>query len=313
MSAGFFQTISDYLPTQGTALAGQVDNLFNFILYLSLISFVVLIGGMTFFIIKYKRKTPNDKTPYITGNHLLEFIWSFIPLVLMLAIFVWGWVVFKAAHTYPENAVEIKVYGQKWLWTFEHSNGKKEDGDLYAPAGRPVVLTMTSSDVIHSFYIPEFRIKQDVVPGKRSKMWFNAPNPGDYQVFCAEFCGTGHSKMMAKVHIVPQGVYDAYLAVNDSANMPPLELGKAIYVKKACNVCHSDDGSKKIGPSFKGLWGKTDGSKVLVDDAYVTESILQPQAKIVAGYPRPSPMPPFQGQLTEQEVNGVIEYLKSLK
>jgi cytochrome c oxidase subunit II len=218
-------------------------------------------------------------------------------------------------RTMPKDAMEISVTAQKWRWDFEYKNGKKASTEFYVPVGVPVRLLMTSVDVIHSFYVPSFRMKQDVVPGMYSNVWFQAKETGVFQLFCTEFCGTNHSAMLGKVHVVDRLEFDKWVGGDPDAKLPPAERGAKLYTNKQCNTCHSIDGSKIIGPTFKGIWGReeelSDGSKVKVDENYVMESMMNPQAKIVKGFP-PS-MPPFQGSLTVDETKAIIEFLKTVK
>jgi cytochrome c oxidase subunit 2 len=270
---------------------------------------------LIFFAIKYKRKTPNDKTPYISHNSTLEFLWSFIPFVIFMVAFAWGWAVFHQFRTFPENALEVAVEAQKWNWSFVYKNGRRTGGEFTVPVGENVKLVMTSKDVIHSFYVPAFRNKQDVVPGRYSALWFKANQEGNYQVFCAEYCGDNHSGMLAKVHVVSREKFEEFLEKDPYKGMSLLEMGKTAYTKFGCTACHSTDGSKLVGPTFKGVWGRaeqTDAGPVTVDENYVRESIMNPTAKTVAGFPKGA-MPVFAGQISDQEMLGIIEFLKTVK
>tara|TARA_B100001248_G_scaffold262696_1_gene261037 strand:- start:7928 stop:8878 length:951 start_codon:yes stop_codon:yes gene_type:complete len=310
-----FAQASTFMPPQATKVAESVDNLYIFLLVISLIASVLVIAAMIYFVFKYRRKTDNDKTAYITHNVTAEFLWSFIPLVLFMVCFAWGWKVYHEIRTAPEDSYEIYVRGYKWGWDFEYSNGLVSPAELYVPVGKPVKLLMTSSDVIHSFFIPSFRIKQDVVPGRYSSLWFEVEKPGVYQVFCTEYCGTSHSGMLAKVHAVSEEEFDAFLSGKALEALSPVELGAKLYKTRNCNTCHSIDGSKIIGPTFMNSFGMqrefTDGSTAVVDENYLRESILNAQKKIVKGYP-PS-MPPYQGVLSDEDVKALIAYIKSLK
>ncbi len=305
-----------FMPPVGSEVAGQVDNLYSFLLWTSLIGCAILLGGMIFFVVKYRRKTDTDKTPYISHNTFLEFLWSFIPLVLFLAVFAWGWIIYHEMRTAPDNALEVHVFGRQWSWEFVYKSGKTVGNEFYVPVNTPIKLIMTSRDVIHSFYVPSLRVKQDAVPGRYTMISFNSDTTGDFQVFCAEYCGTGHSAMMAKMHVVPQADYEKWLAENDEG-LSLADKGKKLYSDKGCVACHTIDGSPKIGPSWKGIWGQKDhemegGFKVGVDENYIRESILNPNAKIVKSFPK-GVMPTFQGVLNEDQVNALIEFIKSLK
>jgi cytochrome c oxidase subunit II len=305
--------MSPFMPPQASTYASGVDAVYYFVIWASVISGVLMLGAMSYFVVKYRRKTNTDKTPYITHNHLFEFLWSFIPLVLFLSMFAWGAVVYYGQRKMPEGALEIHVTARQWSWEFEYKNGKTES-DLYVPAGVPVKLLMTSVDVLHSLYVPSFRMKQDVVPGTYSAVWFQATGPGEFQLFCTEFCGTNHSKMLAKVKVLPLEDFNAWLNGGGGAESLA-DRGKKLYGVKGCAACHSIDGSKVIGPTFKGVFGRSenlaDGSQITVDENYIRESILTPQAKMVAGYP--PTMPPFQGALSEDDLKALIEFLKEQK
>jgi cytochrome c oxidase subunit II len=330
---------STYMPPAATKIAGEVDSIYSFLLISSLISFILLIGGLFYFIYKYQRKTSNDKTAYITHDHTLEFVWSFVPFVIFMFVFFWGWKVYHDMRHVPEGALEVQVMAKKWDWRFLYKSGKvvtsgiddngaRLPATLVVPAGRPVKLIMASekineaskdpSDrpVLHSFFIPSARIKQDLVPGRFTMLWFNFDQPGDYWVFCAEFCGAGHSAMKALIKAVPEADFDKWLSAESGGALSLADQGKALYASKACVGCHSADGSRVVGPSFKHLWGSKHevegGVTVTVDENYVRESILNPNAKIVKGYPS-GVMPVFAGQLSDDEISAIIEFIKTLK
>lgn len=304
-----------FMPPAGTDVAGQVNNLYSFILWASFVSCVILIGGMIYFVLKYKRRTNNDKTPYISHNTFLEFLWSFIPLVFFLAFFAWGWWIYHQMRAMPDNATEVHVFGRQWSWEFVYKSGKTTGNEFVVPVNKPVKLIMTSKDVIHSFYIPSMRIKQDVVPGRYTALTFVAEKLGDYQVFCTEYCGTSHSAMLAKMKVVSQEDYEKWIQENEEG-LTLVQKGEKYSKDKGCVACHSMDGSPKVGPTWKGLFGTerefADGSKARADENYLRESILNPNVKVVKGF-NPGVMPTFQGQLSEEQVNAIIEYMKSLK
>jgi len=306
-----------FMPTEGTKIASQVDNLYGFLLAASFISCVIVIGGMIFFVWKYRRRTETDKTAYITHNTFLEFLWSFIPLVIFLAVFAWGWIIYHDMRTMPKDALEVQVTGKQWAWEFEYKSGVKTGNLLVVPVNKDVKLIMTSKDVLHSFYIPSFRIKQDVIPGSYTALWFNADKLGEFHVFCAEFCGTQHSGMLATVKVVTQAEYEAWLIEESQVGALPLaQRGQKLFQAKACASCHSvADASAKVGPS---LWQKfgakelTEEGEFVVDENFVREAILNPNAKTTKGFPK-GVMPTFQGQLNETELSALIEYIKTLK
>ena len=303
-----------FMPPQGTELAGKIDSLYTFLVWISLISSVLVIGGMVYFAVKYRRQTANDKTAYIPHNAFLEFLWSFIPFVLFMVVFGWGWWIFHDMRKMPENAFEVHVTGQKWYWDFAYKSGRKTSGEVYVPVGEPVKLIMNSRDVIHSFYIPGFRVKQDVVPGRYTALWFEATKLGTFQVFCTEYCGTEHSTMLAKVHVLPREEFDQWLLTDPYKGLTATEVGQKVFSSK-CVACHNITTEKKVGPGFAGIFGTErqleDGSTVVADETYIRTSILNPASQISAGYP--NAMTPFQGQISEEELRGIIEYIKSLK
>ena len=331
-----------FMPPAVTETAKRVDSLYEFLLVASLISFVILIGGMCYFVFKYKRKSDDDKTAYITHNHTLEFLWSFIPFVIFMISFAWGAIVYMEMRTVPydEDPLEIMVYGKKWAWEFIYKNGRKEVSDvddngkpipptITVPLNKAVKLIMTSVKVnpdnkrdravLHSFYVPSMRIKQDVVPGRYTKLWFKANKLGMFHVFCTEYCGTGHSAMLARIHVVPPVEFDNWVLGEGGGGAKELSLadiGKKIYNTRACMGCHSLDGTKMTGPTWKGLWGSqrqlADNSTVAVDENYIKESILKPNAKISKGYPA-NQMPSYQGQLKDEDITAVIEFMKKFK
>lgn len=309
---------STFMPEQGTAIAKQVDNLYGFLLVVSFISCAILIGGMLYFAVKYKRRSLHDKTPYITHDIRLEILWSVIPLIIFLLVFGWGWVIYHDMREMPKNALEIQVTGKQWAWTVEYKNGVRAT-DVVVPVNRDVKLILASEDVIHSFYVPSFRVKQDAVPGRYTALWFKAEKLGEFHVFCTEYCGTSHSAMVAKLKVVTQEEFDKWLTEESEIGLLPLaQRGAKYFQTRACASCHNvDNPIAKVGPSLFQRWGKEetldDGTKITFDENYVRESMMLPQAKIAKGFPKPSPMPSFQGQVSESELAAIIEYIKGLK
>lgn len=301
-------------------MAQEVDTLFWFVHLSSLVLTIGILIAIGYFIYKYRRKSENDVTPVITHNNKLEVTWSVIPLVITLILFGWGYQTFVNLTTPPDDAYEVQVTAQKWFWLFQYENGAQSRNELHVPAGRPVKLVMSSRDVIHSFYVPDFRIKQDVVPGRYTEAWFNAPETGESIVFCTEYCGTDHSNMMAKVVVHEQQEFEDWLASNSGGSAKPDDLtqaewGKQLAQEWACSTCHSADGSRLTGPTWQGKFGSQeeleDGTTVTVDENYIRESILEPNAKVVAGF---APvMNTYQGQLNDEQINAIIEYIKTLK
>lgn len=305
------------MPVEGTQIAKQVDNLYGFLVVVSFISCAILIGGMIYFAMKYKRKTAHDKTAYITHDTRLEVLWSVVPLLIFLLVFAWGWVLYHEMRSMPKNALEIMVTGKQWAWTAEYKNGVKSP-EIVVPVNQDVKIILASEDVIHSFYVPSFRIKQDAVPGRYTALWFNAQKLGDFHVFCTEYCGTSHSAMITRLKVVTQEEFDKWLVDESEIGLLPLaQRGAKYFQTRACASCHNvDSPAAKIGPSLFQRWGKesvqADGSKVAFDENHVREAVMTPQSQISAGFPNPSPMPSFQGQLSESELAAIIEYLKGL-
>jgi len=291
-----------------------VDLTFIIILGISVFFLVSITAVMIYFVIRYSRKR-NPKATNIEGNNTLEIVWTAIPLGLVLIMFYFGWLGFRPMRYVPEGAIPIKAIGQMWAWSFEYENGKKS-AELVVPLNKPVKLNLTSLDVIHSLYIPAFRIKEDVVPGKNNYMWFTAQEEGEYNIFCAELCGDRHSYMLSKVKVLPEADYNTWLAQSDiPADEPP---GLTLMKQNACFTCHSQDGSRIVGPSFKGLFGRkeiviADGAEkeVTVDEAYIKQSIYEPNAEVVKSY-NPGLMPSQKDKLTDEDVQKIVDYLKTL-
>ena len=305
-----------FMPPAGSTSAPGVDRIFYFILAISVFFFLLIVSLMVFFVVRYRRRPGSEPLPSPTHNTALEVTWTTIPIVLVLVIFVWGFKVFMDLSTPPANSYEVLVTGQKWKWLFTYPNGTVDE-NLHAPVDTPVRLVMTSEDVIHGFFIPAFRLKHDVVPGRYAKVWFRAVKAGDYQIFCTQYCGTGHSDMLAKVVIHEPGGFESWLedAGNFLKKMPPAQAGEKLYRVRGCAQCHTLDGTASTGPTFKGVWGRKETLKgmnpVVVDENYVRESILEPQAKIVAGFE--PVMPTYKGRLKDQEITAIIEFLKTVK
>jgi cytochrome c oxidase subunit II len=304
-----------WLPEQASAAAPAVDRLFSFIFLICLFFFALIVVLMVVFVVRYRRREGVEPEPSPSHNTALEVTWTGIPLLVVMVIFVWGFKVYLDSSVPPAGAYEVQVTGQKWKWLFTYPTGHVDE-NLHVPVDQPVRLVMTSEDVIHSFYVPAFRIKRDVVPGRYSTLWFRATRPGEYQVFCAEYCGTGHSDMLAKVIVHEPGGFEKWMneVGNMFKSMTPVQVGETLYRLRGCAQCHSTDGKAGVGPTFKGVFGHEvplkGGASVLADENYVRESILEPQAKIVAGFE--PVMPTFQGKLNDRDISALIEYLKTL-
>lgn len=309
--------LSSYMnPPSASTTSADVDWLFDFILTLSGIFFAIIVVLGTWFVLKYRRRPGHAPQPSPSHSNKLEILWSVIPGVLVGLIFWFGFQIWLNTREVPPRAYEIQVTAQKWNWLFTYPDGTV-DKDLHVPVGRPVRLVMTSEDVIHSFFVPDFRLKMDLVPGRYSETWFEVKEPGRHVVYCAEYCGTKHSDMLAQVVAHDQAGFDAWL--DDASNFidrePPVVAGGRIFQLQGCAQCHSLDGSGNAGPSLVGAWGKerllADGSRVVMDENYARESILDPQAKIRAGF-QPV-MPTYKGRLEDREITVLLQYLKSLK
>ena len=312
------KTFSFLLPQTASHVAAWWNDLFNFVMGISLVFFVPLILVTAYFVFRYHH-TRVKKVEDFHGNTSLEILWTVIPTILVLFIFVWGWLVYKKMTRSPKDAFEVRVMGQQWQWKFSYNNGKKTIGELVLPAGKRVRLLMTSEDVIHSFFVPDYRVKSDVVPGLYTSVWFETMEPGEHIVYCSEYCGGLHSNMLATVKILPEDEWQEWWNQSDDNDVdmskPPAERGKALMAKYACNTCHSTDGTVVIGPSFRNLWGQTeklsDGTTALVDEDYVRNKILNPNKNSVAGFPKV--MPSFQGLISEEQILDIIAYLKTIK
>lgn len=307
--------LAPWMPSAESDFAYEIDLLYAFIFWISVFFFVLIVALTGWFAYKYRRGETIKLTPRITHDLRLELTWSLVPAFLILIIAFWGFNTFIKGAVAPSDSYEVLVTGKQWLWTFEHPNGVVESGELHLPMGKPVKLVMSSTDVLHSFFIPDYRVKHDVVPGRYTSVWFHPKKAGGHQVFCTEYCGDSHSGMLANIYVQTQQDYDKWLDQKKNFT-PTAEIGEQIYKRAGCNTCHSVDGSRLVGPSFKGLWGTPQpivgGSPIMPDENYLRESILEPQARIVDGY-QGQAMPSFKGVLNDAEINSVILYIKSLK
>lgn len=296
-----------------------VNSIFLFLLVISVILLLCVTATMIYFVIRYSRKR-NPSPRNIESNALLETTWVVIPTILVLAMFYYGWSGFKIMRTVPENALEVKAMSRMWSWEFSYENGKKS-GELKVPAGRPVKVIITSDDVLHSLYIPAFRVKEAAVPGKENYLWFLPEEEGEFDLFCSEYCGTGHSSMVSKVVVMPPKAFISWLnadvqATDKEATVPL--TGHSLLEEKGCLGCHSTDGARIVGPTFKGIFRRkavviSSGKEreITADEAYLKEAILRPGKDVVKGYA--DIMPPQVGNLTEDELQEIIRYLKELK
>ncbi|OGW27058.1 MAG: cytochrome c oxidase subunit II [Nitrospirae bacterium GWC2_57_13] len=318
------------MVTGWPTLWNTVDNVFLFIIAISLVLLLGITATMIYFVVRYSRKR-NPHAENIEGNTMLEIVWTIIPTILVLAIFYAGWKGFLYMRTVPDDAMPVKVSARMWSWSFEYENGRKS-GTLKVPAGRPVKLIITSEDVLHGLFIPAFRVKEDAVPGMETYLWFLPHEPGSYDLFCTEYCGVGHSAMITKVEVMPEKAFAAWYEVKQpqkrsegtSKHAPTAQkeknygVGARLAQVKGCLLCHSLDGTAKVGPTFKGIAGRktvvvTSGKdrEIIVDEVYLVRSLLEPQADVVKGFP--PIMPSQKGILSDAEIKTIIEYLKSLK
>jgi cytochrome c oxidase subunit II len=286
-------------PEQASTVASKVDALLFFLLGISAFFALLIAGLILVFMVRYRRRPGGDHVPDIHGSLALEGFWTLVPLAIAMVIFFWGASLFATIRRPPDDALEVQVVGKQWMWKLQHLEGRREINELHVPVGRPVKLVMTSEDVIHSFYVPAFRVK-----------------PGKYHLFCAEYCGTLHSGMIGRIVVLEPAAFEAWLAGAEpgEASLPPAVAGENIFRAQGCGTCHRADGSGQ-GPALAGLFGKAvtlaSGETIAADEAYLRESIVHPQAKIVAGY-QPV-MPTFQGLISEEDVMRLIAYVKSLK
>jgi cytochrome c oxidase subunit II len=299
-------------PEQASTFAHDVDSLYFFVLAVTAFFSLLVAALVVIFGIKYRRRHAGEVGAPIEGNLALELMWSIIPSLIAMVMFGWGASVFYHLRRPPDEAMQIYAVGKQWMWKFQHLEGQREINELHIPAGRPIKVTVTSEDVLHSLYFPAFRTKMDAIPGRYTTLWFEATKPGTYHIFCAEYCGTKHSGMIGSVTVMEPPAYQAWLA-GGGVEGTLAERGARMFNELACNTCHLDTGQGR-GPSLKDIMGKpvelSDGSKVMVDEAYLRESILNSQAKVVKGF-QPL-MPTFQGLISEEGLVALIEHVRSL-
>lgn len=318
------------MPEQMSTSAPHIDELYYFIYWLSVVFFVGIVGAMIWFAWAYRAR-PGWKATPTPHNLVLEVSWTIAPLFVLVALFHWGFKGYMDLSVPPANAEVVRVRAFQWGWDFEYKTGDT-DSKLHVPLNRPVKLVMSSNDVLHAFFVPELRTKRDIVPGMYTSVWFEATKPGEVDLFCAEYCGgkskdqngneldpsqfKGHWAMLSKVTAESEADYQKYIDSLGGAK-PPEERGRSLYEKKQCIGCHTIDGNKGVAPTWKGIWGRTeilsDGSKIVVDENYIRESILEPNAKIVQGYASPSVMPTYKGTLKDKDIDAIIAFMKTLK
>jgi len=298
-------------PERASALAGQVDGLYFFLVAVSAFFTVLIFATIFVFAVKYRHEAHPEPTQ-IEGSLPLELTWTLIPLGICMIFFAWGSLIFFQEGRTPRGAMEVYCIAKQWMWKFEHQGGQREINALHVPIGRDVKMIMSSQDVIHSFYVPAFRIKQDVLPGRYTTTWFHPTKVGTYHLFCAEYCGTQHSGMVGEVVVMEPAAYQAWLTAGGTSGTL-IASGHQIFEQMGCTTCHRSD-TQGRGPDLAGIYDKPvaleDGRSVMADDNYIRESILNPGAKIVAGF-KPI-MPTYQGQISEENLAALVSYIKSL-
>jgi cytochrome c oxidase subunit 2 len=302
-----------FIPESASTISDEVDAVYFYISGVTVFFTLLISLVIIYFVIRYRRRNPFEIPRPIEGSTKLETLWSVIPLLIAMTIFFWGAKVYFAQYRPPTNAVEVYVVAKQWMWKFQHTTGQREINELHVPVGRKIKLIMTTEDAIHDLFVPAFRMKADVVPGKYTAQWFEATKPGRYHFFCAEYCGMNHSGMGGWVVVMEPTEFENWLSGNAN-QMSPAAAGQQMFESLGCASCHGANGEGGRGPALLGLFASNvtlnNGQTVKADEAYVRESILNPQAKIVNGF---GPiMPSFQGQVNEEQLLQVVTYVKSL-
>lgn len=300
-------------PEGASSFSWQVDALYFYLIGISVFFTVIIVAALFVFVVKYREKERFATPPEIHGSIPLELFWSFVPFVISMTIFLGGAIVYYNQYRMPEDTMEIYVVGKQWMWKIQHGTGQREINELHVPVNRKIRLTMTTEDVLHDFYIPAFRTKADVVPGRYTNMWFEATKPGKYRLFCAEYCGLNHSGMGGWVYVMEQDDFDNWLAGNVS-DQTPVQAGEDLFTNKlGCASCHAG-GQNQRGAILEGIFNKevklVGGQTVIADEEYIRNSILNPAGQVVEGY-QPI-MPTFKGQVTEEQLVALVAYIKSL-
>jgi cytochrome c oxidase subunit 2 len=303
-----------FVPPSASSLSGRVDALYFYLSGVTLFFVLLISGVLVFFVIKYRRRTPFEIPRPIAGSHKLETLWSVIPFIIAMSMFAWGAQLYFQMYRPPQNAAEIYVVAKQWMWKIQHSTGQREINELHVPVGRKIKLIMTSEDTIHDFFVPAFRMKADVLPGRYTSQWFEATKPGTYHLFCAEYCGMNHSGMIGSVIVMQPTDFDNWLSGN-SSQQAPAAAGQQLYETLGCVSCHGAAGEGGRGPALAGVFGSqvflTTGRAIKADEGYIRESIVNPQAKLVNGF---GPiMPTFQGQVSEEQLMQILAFIKSLQ
>lgn len=299
-----------FFPRQASTTAEQVDYLFLALVSITGAVALLIAGLLIYFAIRYRRRSPEDRPPPVHSPAALEWFWTLTPMVIFIGFFVWGVVVYFGAYRAPDNATVIYGMGKQWMWKFQHPEGQREINELHVPVGRPFKILLTSEDVIHSFFVPEFRVHMDVLPNRYTSVWFKATRPGKYHLFCSQYCGTNHAGMVGTVYVMEPKEYQEWLHLHAEGSLAL--QGRKKFLEYRCISCHSADENARA-PVLENLYGKrvrlNGGSSVIVDEKYIRESILNPGAKIVAGYE--NIMPTFEGQVDEEDIYKLIAFIKS--
>jgi len=301
-----------FQPEQASSIAKSVDHLYMFLTAITVFFSALIFSLIFYFMIKYRRRSPDERPKAIEGSFPLEVLWTAIPTMIVAVIFIWGSLLYFRNSEAPKGSMEIFVTGKQWMWKIEHPEGQREINELHVPLGQPVKLTMTSEDVIHDFFVPAFRVKKDVSPGRYTTLWFTATKVGTFHLFCAQYCGAFHAGMIGLIIVQEPDEFERWLA-GGAAGESMEQAGAKIFQANSCITCHATNGTG-LAPSLLGVYGHpvklTTGESVMADDAYIKESILLPKAKVVLGY---TPiMPSYQGQLTDEQINNLISYIRAL-
>ncbi len=296
-----------FLPSQGSYLAGRTDQLFYFLFWMSLFFVLLIFGLMLFFSIRYRRNNPVNRSINMKGHNALEIAWTVIPLLLNMVIFGWSTVLYQKLTYIPKDALEVYVVGKQWMWKLQHVEGPRENNELHVPVGKPVRLIMISQDVIHSFFLPEFRLKRDVLPGYYESLWFQVDKPGEYNLFCAEYCGTEHSRMRGRIIALSADDYGQWLATN-ATNTPPAVAGGHLFQSLGCRQCHQQENGK--APDLHGIFGRESVLEPTrkVDEQAVREALIG--SNVAETFKRTRIMPSYRGQLSEDQIIELLAYLK---
>jgi len=307
---------SFWLPRAGSTLAKDFDASWSLVYWVSIFFFVLVVGALAYFVVRYRRRSEVEVPDAPDHNTRLEVVWTLIPIAIVVVLFVVGFRVYLKSVVAPAEAMEVSVTAERWMWTFTYANGTVSVNELRVPRGKPVKLILSSKDVIHSFFVPELRVKKDAVPNSYTTLWFEATEPGEATIQCTEYCGAGHSAMLGKLIVQEEKDFNSWLETGGGeGKLPPSELGSKLFTKMACVTCHTTDGTLKTGPTIKAIFGTrvelADGTAVMIDEEYLRESITNPAVKVVKGF-QPV-MPVFKGLLSPKQIDGLVAFIKEQK